>query len=464
MRMHSYESPFSKGGFRGIFQVSNAYAFIRIPPSPHFFRGDVNNYMLPLVTINPYAFMMSEENRIKVTEKIIWFSLCGFAFFSPWSIAGAQTAITIGLLAWLAKIFFSGRVSFVRTPLNLPIFLYVVTLVISVIFSPFKLHSFLVLKEEWLLLVFFLIVNNIEEEVKVKKLLTILISVSTLVGLYAIWQHYSGMDLYRNRLLEPRGGVFISLGLFDHHLTFGGYYMLVFLLASVFLLNAKRAGVFRILDFSAPIVLGFSLIFSYARSAWLGGVMGILAFGFLKGGKFILFLILGVLVLCLLIYVIEPTSWDRIKEIDFSKNKPESTRIRLWQTSINMIKDKPIWGIGLGGWGILFDKYKVDGVYDTTCHPHNDFLNVAVNSGLLGLLAYLSIWAVFLYSTIRAVVKNRKNSFGHAVQMGGIVAIVAFLFASLFQCYYTDAEVNMLIMFILGLTTVVNLKIKEEKP
>lgn len=401
---------------------------------------------------------MSKDCGIKVAEKGVWFSLCGFAFFSPWSIAGAQTAITVGLLAWLAKMLFSGKVSFVRTPLNLPILLYVVTLVISVIFSPFKVHSLLALKEEWLLLIFFLIVNNVREEAKVKKLFTILISVCTLVGFYAIWQHYSGMDLYRNRLLEPRGEVFLSLGLFGHHLTFGGYYMLVFLLASIILLDVKRAGALRILDFIAPLVLGFSLVFSYARSAWVGAVTGILTFGFLKGGKFILFLILGVSLLCLLIYVIEPTSWERIREIDLSKDKPESTRIRLWQTSVNMIKDKPIWGIGLGNFGRLFNQYKVDGVYDATCHPHNDFLNVAVNSGLLGLLAYLSIWTVFLYSTIRAVFRNNKNSFSHSVQMGGMVAIVAFLFASLFQCYYTDAEVNMLIMFILGLTTVLNLK------
>ncbi len=404
--------------------------------------------------------MMSKESGIKVAETIIWFSLCGFAFFSPWSIAGAQTMVALGLLAWLAKIIFSGRVSFVRTPLNLPIFLYVVTLVISVIFSPLKVHSLLALKEEWLLLIFFLIVNNVKEEAKVEKLLTILISVSTLVAFYAIWQHYSGMDLYRNGLLESRGEVYISLGLFGHHLTFGGYYMLVFLLASVIFLNAKGSGVLRYLDFLAPVVLGFSLVFSYARSAWLGGVVGILTFGFLKGRKFALFLILGVFVLCLLIYVIEPTSWDRIMEIDLSKDKPESTRIRLWQTSINMIKDKPIWGIGLGNFGKLFDRYKVEGVYDTICHPHNDFLNVAVNSGLLGLLAYLSIWAVFLYSTIKSVIKNKKNGFGYSVQLSGIVAITAFLFASLFQCYYTDAEVNMLIMFILGLTTALNLKQK----
>ena len=407
---------------------------------------------------------MQTKGSVRITEKIIWISLCGFAVFSPWSIAGAQTMIALGLLAWLAKMLLSGRLNLARTPLNLPILLYAAALVIAVILSPFKMHSLSAFKEEWLLLIFFLIVNNVKKEGEMEKLLTILIAVSTLVGLYAVWQHYSGMDLYRGASLEPRGSVFLSLGFFSHHLTFGGYLMLTFLLASVLLLHAKRSGLRRIIDFCAPIVLGLCLVFSYARSAWLGVVMGILAFGVLKGGKFILLMMVGICVLALLIYVVEPTSWDRVKEVNLSKDQPESTRIRLWQTSLAMIKKSPIWGVGLGGWGVLFDEYKVEGVYAATCHPHNDYLNVAVNTGLLGLLAYLSIWAVFLYSTVRSVRKNTSRRLARSVQMGGAVAIVAFLFAGLLQCYYTDAEVNMLVMFILGLTTVLNLRVKGEQP
>lgn len=401
---------------------------------------------------------MIRENGVKATEKVIWFSLLGFAFFSPWSIAGAQTMVILGLLAWLAKIFFFGKLDLVRIPLSIPILLYVATQVISFIFSPYRIHSLLALKEEWLLLLFFLIVNNIKEQKQVEKVLTILITVSTLVGIYAIYQHYSGMDLYRNRLLEPRGEVFLSLGFFDHHLTFGGYYMLAFLLAFVILLSPKRTGILKILDFLAPVVLGLALVFSYARSGWLGAVLGVLTFGFFRGRKFFLRVILGVLLLLLIIYIIEPTSWDRIKEISLSKDQAQSTRIRLWQTSINMIKDKPIWGIGLGNFGKLFDKYKAEGTYDTICHPHNDYLNVAVNSGLLGLLAYLSIWTVFLYSTIKKIMKRKENDFGYTMQVGGVIAIFAFLVAGLLQCYYSDAEVNMLVMFILGLTTVLNIK------
>ena len=406
---------------------------------------------------------MVRENTIEITDKIIWFSILGFAFFSPWSIAGAQAFLILGLAVWLVKILISGKWKFIHTPLNIPILLYLTTQIISVIFSPFKVHSLLALKEEWLLLLFFLLVNNVREEGKIKKLVTILIMVSCIVGLYAVWQHYSGMDLYRHKLLEPKGGVFISLGLFDHHLTFGGCYMLVFLLAAVIALSYQREGIRRILDIISPVILGLSLIFSYARSAWLGAVAGMLTLGFLQGKKFALLFTLGVVVLCLAVFVIEPTSWDRIKEISLSKDKAESTRIRLWQTSLNMIKDKPIWGIGLGNFGQFFNQYKVEGGYDNYSHPHNDFLNVAVNSGLLGLIAYLYLWAVFIYTTLKAVLKNRRIGLIYTVQISGVVTIVAFLFASLFQCYYTDAEVNMLVMFLLGITTVANLKLAEDK-
>ncbi len=406
---------------------------------------------------------MSKQNAGEKAEKIAWFAICGFAFFSPWSIAGAQTAIVVGLVAWLARMVLTGRVRLVHTNLNLPILAYVTIQVIAAAFSPYKAHSFRAVGEEWLLLIFFLIVNNVREEAQVKKLFAILISVSALVGLYAVWQHYMGMDIYRGRILETRGDVFLSLGFFDHHLTFGGYYMLMFLLAVGLSFYTIRSNLFRVLRFASPVLPGLALIFSYARSAWVGALAGIFAFGLSRGVKLTLFLILGMVLLCLVIYVLEPTIWDRIKEIDLSRDKPESTRIRLWLTSINMIKDRPILGIGPGNFSRLFDRYKVEGVYDTTCHPHNDYLNVAVNSGILGLLAYLSIWVTFLLSVLKSVWNKSRQDFRSAGQAAGMAAVSGFLVAGLFQCYYTDAEVNMLIMFILGSTMVLNVQVLEER-
>jgi len=59
--------PLAKGDLGGFFKFQMRMlvpplagrTFIRIPPSPHFFRGDVNNYMLPLVTKNKALLIKS---------------------------------------------------------------------------------------------------------------------------------------------------------------------------------------------------------------------------------------------------------------------------------------------------------------------------------------------------------------------------------------------------------------------
>jgi hypothetical protein len=53
VRMHSYESPFSKGGFRGIFQVSNASRILRDEsPLPPISLGGCKQLYAPLSRCN----------------------------------------------------------------------------------------------------------------------------------------------------------------------------------------------------------------------------------------------------------------------------------------------------------------------------------------------------------------------------------------------------------------------------
>jgi hypothetical protein len=81
---------------------------------------------------------------------------------------------------------------------------------------------------------------------------------------------------------------------------------------------------------------------------------------------------------------------------------------------------------------------------------------------MLGLLAYLWIWIAFFHSTLKSLLRKDEKDFSRSAQAAGVAAIVGFLIASLLQCYYTDAEVSMLIMFILGTTVVLNRTSKKE--
>jgi hypothetical protein len=86
---------------------------------------------------------------------------------------------------------------------------------------------------------------------------------------------------------------------------------------------------------------------------------------------------------------------------------------------------------------------------------HNDLINVAANSGFLGLAAFLWIWAAFLRSTARCQRRCRKTPWTAAVASAGFGIVIALLAGGQFQCYYTDAEDGMLLWFLLGLVTAV---------
>jgi len=62
------------------------------------------------------------------------------------------------------------------------------------------------------------------------------------------------------------------------------------------------------------------------------------------------------------------------------------------------------------------------------------------------MLGFLWIWWAFWWASLKGY---RRIS--HSLFLGGFSSAVAFFLASLFQCYYTDAEDGMLLWFTFGL-------------
>jgi O-antigen ligase len=80
-----------------------------------------------------------------------------------------------------------------------------------------------------------------------------------------------------------------------------------------------------------------------------------------------------------------------------------NVRISLWQSTIKMIADHFFSGVGGGNWQIHFpeyglqnfDKIIADG-YLTYQRPHNDFLWVFAETGLIGFMVFISIFLISL--------------------------------------------------------------------
>ena len=135
-----------------------------------------------------------------VLVPLIFYPPCKYAF-SPVKEAIAETLAVICLMFWGLKMVSQRDFRFTRSLLDLPI----LSFIFICVFSSFWSVSFFVsLKELPLFLagpgLYFIITNNITEELQIKRFLKILLIVSSLLGVYGIMQ-YLGIDFFYTLLI-----------------------------------------------------------------------------------------------------------------------------------------------------------------------------------------------------------------------------------------------------------------------
>ncbi len=87
---------------------------------------------------------------------------------------------------------------------------------------------------------------------------------------------------------------------------------------------------------------------------------------------------------------------------EFEERASTSARLQIWHASYEMIKDVPILGIGLGQYELNYqwemtDLYDLDTYEWLVPHPHNFFMAIWLNFGLLGLVSMLGIIVLAIY-------------------------------------------------------------------
>ncbi len=295
------------------------------------------------------------------------------------------------------------------------------------------------------------------------------VAVAAIVAVYATWQHFSGLDLVRQRILEPRGEVFIATGAFSHHLTYGGSVMLAFVAAAALAGGGNR---WRGLPLLLAACLGLGLLWSYARSAWFGAAAGLLVILAARRGGRLLGLVGAGILGAIVVLALDPSLRDRFREGfagglgsilgggpgdaagDSAAGKSLPPRALLLLTSLRMLADHPL-GIGPGRFEELFPLYRVPGDYMSTVHSHCDVMRALVDGGPLSLLGYLLLVPGSALAGWRALRGERREaalSFSashvaaarHDILLIGLGASAAFFVAGFFQTYFWDQEDVML--------------------
>ncbi|HER43415.1 MAG TPA: hypothetical protein ENO08_03040, partial [Candidatus Eisenbacteria bacterium] len=235
-------------------------------------------------------------------------------------------------------------------------------------------------------------------------------------------------------------------GSFSNAMTFGG---VMLLLCSLFFSMAVSGGVrrrIRLAALAAFAVTLAALFFSFTRSSWLGMMCAATAVLLLQRRRFLpLFLLL-----VLLAYLLMPAPYKgRIESIWDPSFRTNVERMQMIRGGWSIFADHWIIGVGPIDLAPLYEERKPEGAVHVYGHLHNNFVNIAVTTGTIGLIAFLCFWcAVF-----RLMAGNLRSGIPppeRAWVAGSIGAVAGFLVNGLFEWNFADAEVITLVYIIIG--------------
>jgi len=126
---------------------------------------------------------------------------------------------------------------------------------------------------------------------------------------------------------------------------------------------------------------------------------------------------------------------SQLGEIEFTEQSSNG-RFQYWGDAYDYVNDNPIIASGLGNWKIASISYGKEHVkgYTVPYHAHNDFIHVFAEVGILGGIAYLSLFLVLTFYLFRLLYVQRKED--------GNTDFSLFLLVLPFIIYGIDAGLN----------------------
>jgi len=339
-------------------------------------------------------------------------------------IALANILIGIAAILWMVALR-AGSVRWRPAALYLPVGLYVIASLGAVVFSQDPGHSVHELGDLLTLVLVPMTVSLFDED-RWDRLLQALAVVATASSLVGLWQYAHGASDLEHRLR----------GLTTHYMTFSGWTLIVMLLLLADMVFRRER---RRLLWTFPVfaICGAAVFLSYTRNAWVGLAAGLVLLAAVWKPK--AFLLYPVLAVVLLVVLPKPVIHRFVSIVDL-RQPANYDRLCMMISAEEMVQDHPLFGVGLGMVQRRYPVYRRDDAPRWRVpHLHDNVFQIAAESGLFGLAAYLAILVVFFRYTWSALRVAEGRRF--AMLAGCFLAVAGITIAGLFEYNWGDAEV-----------------------
>jgi len=162
-----------------------------------------------------------------------------------------------------------------------------------------------------------------------------------------------------------------------------------------------------------------------------------------------------------------PSNPDRLKFFDGYESL-FSSRAYIWSRSIPLLKDYVILGAGPDMFPIAFpqDDYvgKLNALNLRTVvdKPHNMYVQMGVNTGVISLLAMLSIFGMYVYDSLKLYINRSFERFTEYIGVGMFASVTAYLVSG----FFNDQIISVAPIFyaMLGLGIAINRLVLRKDP
>lgn len=225
-----------------------------------------------------------------------------------------------------------------------------------------------------------------------------------------------GQQLFLSRLrnsTEP-------LGRFSLANTFAGILAVCGFLEAALAMEGGRTGRTRAAFWLiATGIIGYCFLLTKSRTAWVGVLLGLIYLGIRiwagapsQWRRRVLWTALGTVVLSFASIGLLVKAGSLDVQVFTEATKSLSYRLEYWQASLAVIKEHPFFGTGPGNFRQLYLQHKLPASSEEILDPHNLFLDVWVNGGLLALAGLLSICVMVLGRMVRVQVSSPVQASG----------------------------------------------------
>jgi len=354
--------------------------------------------------------------------------------------------------SFVIRFVFDEKMTFKRTPLDVPLLLFAIVLVISAITS-FAVKSSVMAVMVYLafILSYFLITNSIKTKQRFYSLIVLVLFAGVLVAAYGIYQHIFGFaegtvwtdtDMFSD--IETR-----VVSTFENPNVLGEYLLLLIPVGLGVVWGAKQ-GYNKILHLAIVGALSLCMIYTYSRGNWIGLIVAVFMFFMFYDRRFVW---LGVIALLISPVFLPQNVINRFLSVGDMGDTSTSYRVYIWMGTLNMLKDYWFSGIGVGteAFNRIYPLYSFSGV--TAPHSHNLYLQIITENGILGLVVFISVMAVYFKMCVSSIIKA-KDRLLKGIITGLAAGMLGYLVQGMFDNVWYNYRVFLLFFVILGITSV----------